>query len=282
LRRHRLRPIEDPSNSDDRRRAAGPALQVGRRCWPPSRRRVALAGAARRAQEANAALAELAAFDLAGLVDGQGRLQVAGWRRLSAARQANALRAWWATTGGQGLSEALLRRLLVEVPGAGAARWPAGAGGVVRVVPRSLAAPGRAGFGPGLTRCRRPRSTCPDLAAGPRRAGAAASRSARSARTGPTGARPELLRAVQLRPRCGGERFQREAGSLPRSLKKQYQTIGVPEHARGGPLLWSAGQLLFAPGLGIDVRCRAAEGEPGLMLRWCADPAPSAGAKLAG
>ena len=34
---------------------------------------------------------------------------------------------------------------------------------------------------------------------------------------------------------------------------------GVPAHARGGPRLWSAGQLLCAPGLGIDARCQAAD-----------------------
>jgi tRNA(Ile)-lysidine synthase len=72
-----------------------------------------------------------------------------------------------------------------------------------------------------------------------------------------------------LQARAGGERFQREPGGLPRSLKKQYQSANVPEHERVGPLLWAAGRLLFVPGLGIDARSRAAAGEPQLALRWC-------------
>lgn len=272
LRHYRLRPLEDPSNSDVRLARNRLRLQV----WPAllaafGDAEAALAGAAERAQQATAALAELAAIDLAPLVDDRGQLQVAGWRQLSAARQANALRAWWLSRSGQGLPDALLKRLLAEVPAAGAARWPAG-GGVTCVLYRGHLqrvadlAPARDPLRPSaeidLSR--------PGLWPVPGwRGGFEVSVS------GPLGARPALLQAVQVCPRRGGERFQRAPRSLPRSLKKQYQAAGVPAHARDGPLLWSAGQLLFAPGLGIDARCQAAEGEPGLMLRWCPDRAPS-------
>jgi tRNA(Ile)-lysidine synthase len=148
-RRHRLRPVDDPSNADTRLARNRLRLLV----WPAleaafGHAETSLAAAAQRAQEARAALDELAAQDLAPLVDGEGRLAVAGWRSLSAARQANALRAWWAAQAGHSAAQALVTRLLAEVRPKGVARWPAGggwccalAGGRLRVV----APPGPAG-----------------------------------------------------------------------------------------------------------------------------------------
>ena len=273
--RHRLRPVEDPSNLDDRMARNRMRLQL----WPAlqaafSDAETALASAAQRAQEAHAALVELAAMDLATLVDDRGGLLVAGWRQLSSARQANALRAWWLAQAGQGASTALLQRLLGEVPEQGAGRWPAGAGvwcvlhrgRLQHVLPRvqkighaastiDLSQPGRwlvPGWGGyfEVTDCRR------------------------------DGMAPALLQSLCLRARAGGERFQREPGGLPRSLKKQYQSANVPEHERAGPLLWAAGRLLFAPGLGIDARSRAAVGEPQLALRWCPERMSSASTQI--
>ncbi len=142
LRRHRLQPVDDPSNADVRLARNRLRLQV----WPGLAQafphaETSLAAAAMRAQEARAALDELAALDLAALVDADGRLQVAGWRGLSAARQANALRAWWAAQAGHSAPQALVTRLLAEVRTQGVARWPAGdgwlcamAGGHLRVL----------------------------------------------------------------------------------------------------------------------------------------------------
>ena len=59
-----------------------------------------------------------------------------------------------------------------------------------------------------------------------------------------------------------------------RSLKKQYQALGVPAWARHGPLLLSGDALVFVPGLGIDARALAAPGEPQLALHWEPAPAP--------
>ncbi len=129
LHQHRLRPVDDPSNADARLARNRLRLQV----WPALEQAFAhaetsLAAAALRAQEARAALDELAALDLAPLVDDQGRLAVAPWRCLSAARQANALRAWWAAQAGHSAPQALVTRLLAEVRPKGVARWPAGGG----------------------------------------------------------------------------------------------------------------------------------------------------------
>lgn len=125
----RLRPVDDPSNADARLARNRLRLNV----WPALEQafphaETSLAAAAQRAQEARAALDELATLDLAPLVDDHGALAVAGWRALSAARQANALRAWWAKQAGHSAPLAFVNRLLTEVPAKGAARWPAGGG----------------------------------------------------------------------------------------------------------------------------------------------------------
>lgn len=134
VRRHRLRPVEDPSNDDIRyarnrlRAVVWPAFSAA---FPEAE--VALAAVARRAQEADAALAELAALDLAACTDARGRLHLASWRGLSPARQANALRAWWWQRTGRGAPQTLVSRLLDELPQGlpadasppGHRRWPA-------------------------------------------------------------------------------------------------------------------------------------------------------------
>ena len=278
LARHRLRPLLDPSNNDTTFARNRLRLQV----WPALAAAFggvdsALASVARRAQQASEALAELAALDLAPLVDTQGRLQVAGWRCLSPARQANALRAWWASQAAQGATESLVQRLLAEVPLQGVGRWPAGAGawcvlqrGTLQRVPAALAN----GVGkptlpvlPSSTPAA-PESIDLSLPGRWRLPGLVGYFEVEACQTG--GADPVLLRALQPRQRNGGERFQLQPNSLPRSLKKQYQSLGLPAAVRLGPLLWAADRLVFVPGLGLDARCQAPNGAPQLALRWCA------------
>jgi len=285
-RRYRLRPIDDPSNDDTAlarnrlRQQVWPALQAA---FPDAE--VALAGAARRAQEAHAALAELAALDLLPLVDADGSLWVAGWRALSPARQANALRAWVAARAGAGPAHTLVARLLAEVRPVGAARWPMAGGGSLalyrgrlRLAPAG-AAPGQ----PAGQAAAPPPSVLLDLSCCGRWQVPGWQGSFEvSASAGP-GVPADRLCQVDLRPRVGGERFQASPGSLPRSLKRQYQSAGVPEQQRGGPLVWTDGEvLLFVPGLGLDARCCAAAGSDRRVLRWCPDTTPSAPSKPAG
>ena len=279
--RHRLKPLDDPSNLDPRWARNRLRLQV----WPAmlaafDDAEVALAAVAQRAQEAQAVLAEVAQGDLAGLVDEAGGLQVAGWRALSPARQANALRAWWLAQTGQGLPGALLRRLLGEVRAGGSGAWPA-QGARQCVLYR------------GRLRCQlagsRPlRGVTPlppvilDLSTPGRwpLPGWGGEIEALACRVG--GVPVERLRRVCLAARSGGERFQAHPQGMARSLKLQFQAAGVPAQARGGPLVWSDGSLLFVAGLGIDARAWAAEGAAQLQLHWWPDAGLSGGAQPAG
>ena len=85
------------------------------------------------------------------------------------------------------------------------------------------------------------------------------------------GVPPSLLTEVVLRQRVGGEQFQMGAGRPPRSLKKQFQALGVPAWQRGGPLVFAGAQLLYVPGLGIDARALAAQGTPQWSMEWLPD-----------
>ncbi|MFM2329182.1 MAG: hypothetical protein RLZZ494_1285, partial [Pseudomonadota bacterium] len=69
--------------------------------------------------------------------------------------------------------------------------------------------------------------------------------------------------------------FQFEPHSTARSLKKQYQARAIPAWQRHGPLLCAGpaqgGGMLFAPGLGVDARARATNGEPQWLPEWLPD-----------
>ena len=279
VRRHRLQPVQDPSNADPALARSRLRLQV----WPMLSAAFAdaeatLAAAASQAQLARAALDELAALDLAGCVDAQRRLLVAAWRQLSPARQANALRAWWRDVSGRGMAETLATRLLTELRPGASGQWPAGHGwrcvlyrGALRldVQPAEPAAPAAAGAAgaagnPLLLTLNLSAPGCWPL---PGWGGAFEVRAVSQ------GGQPlQLLEAVTPRPRGGGEHFQARPDSLPRSLKKQFQAAAVPAADRAGPLLFTTdGRLLFVPGLGPDARCLAAAGEPQLGLHWRPD-----------
>jgi tRNA(Ile)-lysidine synthase len=260
VRRHRLRFIDDDSNSDERfarnrlRLAAWPALVDA---FPQAE--ASLAQSARWAQQAAAALDELAAIDLERMADASG-FSVTEWRTLSEARQSNALRAWLASIG-QPAPASLVLRLQQELGGQGA--WPA-AGGELRVHR------GRLGFVASL----------PTPAETPERESALSIRRAGrhvlpgwggelvATRVKHDGIPLAWLGALVLRAREGGEQFQAGLGRPPRSLKKQYQAAAVPAWDRDGPLVYSGGQLLFVPGLGIDARVIGLPGQAQVSLAW--------------
>jgi tRNA(Ile)-lysidine synthase len=74
--------------------------------------------------------------------------------------------------------------------------------------------------------------------------------------------------ALTLCARRGGERFQRQVGGRPRSLKKHFQEAAVPEWQRKAPLVFRGDDLLFVPGLGLDARIVAPLGTLQVGLRW--------------
>ena len=270
LKRHRLKAVQDPTNAD-------PSLARGRlrlKVWPALQSafadaETALAAVAARAQQADAALDELAALDLAPLWDGLA-LRVPGWLVLSPARQANALRAWLRAQPGVVVSQALIDRLLADLPRCQSGQWPAGAGQVCVLYRGRLA-------------CRvlsavttPPAENAPhsgdqhllDLSTPGRYAVPGWQGHVEVIATTSDGIAPQHLVAVRPANRSGGERLALAPNAPPRSLKKQYQSLGVPADQRGGPLLWLGDQLLFVPGLGIDARWWAPGGQPQLALRW--------------
>ena len=271
VRRHRLRHIEDDSNADPRFARNRLRLQV----WPAlviafPQADAALATAARWAQEADAALDELAALDLGAIAD-IGGLRVEAWLALSAARRSNALRAWLKTALGVGASAALVTRLLDELPRRRSARWPTDAGElrVYRGVLRwAASAPGTA-TGPAPAPEAHLSVTLPGIHELPGWSGALHVESVAA-----DGVPLAWLARLELRPRTGGEQFQAGIGRPPRSLKKQFQQAAVPAWDRAGPLVYSGGQLVFVPGVGLDARVIGLPGQPLVALRWVPSKAP--------
>lgn len=261
VRHHRLRFVDDDSNAQPRFARNRLRLDV----WPAlvnafPQAEASLADAATWAAQATEALAELAAMDLAELADARG-LRLAAWQSLSVPRRVNALRAWLQREGGALPSSTLLQRLLVELPTPGDAQWPSPHGTLHRrrgrlvLVPSAVAVSG----GPEAVL----RITGPGRYPLPGWGGELIATRARQ-----DGVHPAWLAQLDLRGRVGGEQFMAGVGRPARSLKKQYQAADVPAWERDGPLVYSGGQLVFVPGLGIDARVQALPGQPQLGLRW--------------
>jgi tRNA(Ile)-lysidine synthase len=267
VRQHRLKHIEDDSNADPRFARNRLRLQV----WPALSAafplaEATLATAAMWAQEAHAALDELAQADLARVADAAG-LRVADWLALSSARRSNALRAWLKQQQGADATASLVTRLLDELPARRSARWPT-ASAELRVYRGVLRCEPQAGM---ITPAREPRLSVRHMGVYelPGWSGALHVDAARD-----VGVPLAWLAHLELRERSGGEQFQAGVGRPPRSLKKQFQDAGVPMWDRTGPLVFSGGQLVFVPGLGLDARVIGLPGQPLVALRWTAAERP--------
>ncbi|MGH8797383.1 MAG: TilS substrate C-terminal domain-containing protein, partial [Caldimonas sp.] len=263
VRRYRLEHIDDESNADPRYARNRLRLQV----WPQleaafAQAEASLAAAATWAGEAASALAELAVHDLE-CVAPHSALELAAWQTLSAPRRSNALRVWLQRQAGRTAGTALVARLAAELPRGSSARWP---------------------FGSGELRCHRGLLTWhPQVAiAAPRMPAEAEMRVLRAGsyrlpgwsgtlkvtRVREGGVALAMLGRIALVPRSRSEQFQAGSARPPRSLKKQYQAAGLPAWQRNGPLLYSAGRLVFVPGLGIDARVLARPGDAQVALDW--------------
>ena len=74
---------------------------------------------------------------------------------------------------------------------------------------------------------------------------------------------------LRVRLRAGGERLQPDAKRPRRTLKNLFQEAGVPPWERDRlPLIVCGDDLVWVPGLGVDVRYRAAENAVGILPEW--------------
>jgi tRNA(Ile)-lysidine synthase len=267
VQRWRLSHIEDGSNSDTRfdrnrlRHEVWPALLAA---FPHAE--TSLLAVAQQAQATAQLWAEVGQQVLDGLGAAE-ELPVPAWLALPPATRRASLQLWLRRQLGQGAPEALLQRLLTALPDQRSARVPVGAGRELRLYRGVLRLHADAGVAAELplptASPEEPRWRQPGLHALPAWGG--------SLRVTPVlrdGIALVCLDQAEMRPRGGGEQWQHRPASQPRSLKKQYQMLAVPAWARTGPLIWSGGRLLFVPGLGLDARVLAAEGEPQVQLAW--------------
>jgi tRNA(Ile)-lysidine synthase len=80
-------------------------------------------------------------------------------------------------------------------------------------------------------------------------------------------------RPLEIRLRSGGERLQLDSRRPRRTLKNLFQEAGVPPWQRERlPLLFRGDELVWAPGLGMDVRFCAAPKSFGWVPEWLAKP----------
>jgi tRNA(Ile)-lysidine synthase len=264
VRSHRLKHIDDDSNADPRFARNRLRLQV----WPAlieafPQAEAALATSAQWAQEAHAALGELAVIDLAAVASDDG-IRVDDWLLLSPPRRSNTLREWLKQAHDINAPASLISRLLDELPVRRSARWPLEGAelrvyrGVLRCGPRAAAS----------ARMREMRETQLSI----QRAGIHPlpgwSGALQVERVRDSGVPLAWLAHLELRERGGGEQFQSGINRPPRSLKKQFQDAGVPMWERSGPLVYSGGQLVFVPGLGLDARVIGLPGQRLVSLRW--------------
>lgn len=278
VRRHRLSHIDDESN-DDSRFARN---RLRHEVWPAltgafGDAEAALATSAAWAQEAAAALHELAQIDLQQIEgEGGGGLRVEPWLTLSPARRSNVLRAWLkarltqSAQPGKAVSATLVERLMHELPTARSARWPLADAelrlhrGVLQCA--AVGALLSSGTRPALLR----EATLSVRRAG-RRSLPGWGGSLQVTRVALGGVALTWLAQLDLKPRVGAEQFQSGVDRPPRSLKKQFQSGGVPAWERSGPLLYCGAQLVFVPGLGLDARVIGTPGQALFMLSWKPD-----------
>lgn len=261
VRRHRLSHVDDDSNHDPRfarnrlRHAVWPVLATA---FPDVE--AALAHASARASEAAQCVRELAQLDLAACSDGA-VLQLPAWLKLSVERRANVLRHWLADLLHGGVPDTLVQRLLQELPHARTGNvWPTREGHLrlhrMRLMHRA--------DGP------RPIAVCRaiDLSTPGRHELAEWGGAIVVARIRAGGVPAALLARAEVGARQGGEQFQQGRQSVPRSLKKAFQSAGLGIDDRAVPVISVGAQVVFVPGLGLDARAAAAPGEPRVELIW--------------
>jgi tRNA(Ile)-lysidine synthase len=262
-RRHRLKWVEDPSNADPRfarsrlRRAVWPALHAA---FPDAE--TTLAQAARHAQFSAALARETAVDDLGDLAQARG-LHRQPWLDLPPARRRNALRWWLMEPLGSFPPHSLVDRLMLELPAMRSGSWPTPAGWL-RLNRGWLAHEPAAVAMPAVAPDRSVDLSQPGRLQLPEWGGDLVVTRCQSG-----GVPASKLRQVCIHARRGGEQFSLAPKATARSLKKQFQALGLPAWARQGPLVSGAqGELLFVPRLGMDARSWAEPGAQQFQLQW--------------
>ena len=265
---HGIAYVDDDSNEDDRyarnrlRQRVWPALEQAFADAEP-----ALAAAAAWAQQAHACLDELAELDLATRADARG-LSLSGLFDLSVPRRVNALREWLRRQTGRPAPATLVERLGDELRGAGQASWPMPGATLHRRRGRLVCVLARVESD---SKASERENTLQLRRAGTYRLPAWGG-ALRVTRVKEGGVPLAWLAQLELRERAGGEQFQAGLGRPPRSLKKQFQAANLAAWERSGPLVFSGGQLVFVPGLGLDTRVIGLPGQAQVALSW--EPLP--------
>lgn len=272
VRMHRLKYVDDDSNDNTRfarnrlRHEVWPALV---KAFPQAE--AALALAADWAQEAQACLAELAASDIASTECAKG-LDLATWHALSDARRSNVLRAWLRAKTGRAAASSLVSRLMIELEGKASATWSIERG-TLRRYRGVLSFATDVEVAKEASTARRESQLSIKRVGQHRLPGWGGSLQVERVKEG--GIPFAWLAHLDLKEREGGEQFQAGIGRPARSLKKQFQAAAVPSWERDGPLVYSGGQLVFVPGLGIDARVMALPGQSQATMRWISGHASS-------
>lgn len=278
LQTHQLPYVDDPSNLDiiyarnRLRHQVWPALE---QAFPQAE--VTLARAAKWAQEAALNLRDLATLDLQSLqLVNPDQLPIAAWRQLAEARRHNALRHWLFDRMGQWPDAKAMDRTQVEIctdhpDDVHPKQWPCGPGilgryrGYLSWTPRHAT---------GRVESERESSTPPPVQleiSGPGTyvlEGWGGSLHIAPADLSETHNIPAKPVTVIARARQGGEEFSLGPGRPARALKKQYQSLGVPQWLRHAPLLWVNHQLMFVPGLGVEAAFQPATSPAHEGQRW--------------
>ena len=261
-RRHRLRWIEDDSNDDDR----FARNRLRHRVWPAlaasfDDAEAALAAAAGRVQHAAELVDEIAAIDLDAISAGDS-LDLAAWRLLSSARQRHALLGWLRRELDRSPPATLVERLMREALASGPPRrWPIEGGELQSYRGRLRKAMASApGFSAAAIAVDLSRPGLHEIA------GWGGAFHVDVVEHGGIPMRTAMH--LELRARAPGDRFQAGADRPPRSLKLQFQARGIAPTLRDGPIAHGNGIVVYVPGLGIDARALAADGEAQVSIHW--------------
>jgi len=259
--------VEDDSNQDeqfDRNYCRHKLLPVIESRWPGFRE--SWSKSAVLAQESELLLQELAAMDLQAAMSGSdGLIRIEKLLTLSEPRRRNLLRHWLTTLGVPEPGWNRLQQLSKQVLKRDANTQFVGEGYVLHCYRNNLYALRTDDFDVAAALRTGTESWSPNTSAEITLVGNGALIADKSEGSGLALSKCDTL---QIRYRQGGE-VCRLAGRRTKALKKVLQEADIEPWLRGRiPLLYRDNILVCIPGVGVSEEFAAAEGEPGLLLKW--------------